>query len=151
MRDRAHKIHTERPQPGIHKGTFLLWGNGANHYTTLQPFVLGLGLRWWIFLFKTFLLSKNIFWWALVMNAIFFVCIMSVHKDHIAIQFPPFLSPCSFFSLFHLFPLQVFHSASMEQSSWKMSNQAQAVSDVQNQSRVHKCLGPNSTQWCSFK
>jgi len=34
---RTCKLHTERPQPGVEPGTFLLWGDGANHHTTVQP------------------------------------------------------------------------------------------------------------------
>ena len=33
---RTCKLHTERPQPGVEPGTLLLWGNGANHHTTVQ-------------------------------------------------------------------------------------------------------------------
>jgi len=31
------RTHTERPQPGIEPGTLLLWDDGANHHTTVQP------------------------------------------------------------------------------------------------------------------
>ena len=34
---RTCKLHTERPQPGFKPATFMLWGDGANHHTTLQP------------------------------------------------------------------------------------------------------------------
>ena len=34
---RTCKLHTERPQVGIEPGTLLLWGDGANHHTTVQP------------------------------------------------------------------------------------------------------------------
>ena len=34
--ERTCKLHTERPQPGVEPGTLLLWGDGANHHTTVQ-------------------------------------------------------------------------------------------------------------------
>ena len=36
---RTCELHTERPlpQPGVEPGTLLLWGDGANHHTTVQP------------------------------------------------------------------------------------------------------------------
>jgi len=34
--ERTH-AYTERPQVGIEPGTLLLWGDGANHHTTVQP------------------------------------------------------------------------------------------------------------------
>ena len=34
---RTCKLHTERPQLGVEPGTLLLWGNSANHHTTVQP------------------------------------------------------------------------------------------------------------------
>ena len=34
---RTCKLHTERPQVGVEPGTLSLWGDGANHHTTVQP------------------------------------------------------------------------------------------------------------------
>jgi len=31
------RIHTERSQLGVEPGTLSLWGDGANHHTTVQP------------------------------------------------------------------------------------------------------------------
>ena len=34
---RTCKLHTEKPRLEIEPGTLLLWGDGANHHTTVQP------------------------------------------------------------------------------------------------------------------
>ena len=40
QREPTHKLHTERSQVGIEPGTLSLWGDGANHHTTVQPLSL---------------------------------------------------------------------------------------------------------------
>ena len=37
---RTCKLHTERPQTGVDPGTLLLWGNSANHHTTVHPDII---------------------------------------------------------------------------------------------------------------
>ena len=34
---RTRKLHTERPQPGFNPIALLLWGDSANHHTTVKP------------------------------------------------------------------------------------------------------------------
>ena len=36
-RENPRILHTEKPQVGIEPGTLLLWGDSANHHTTMQP------------------------------------------------------------------------------------------------------------------
>ena len=55
---RTCKLHTGRPQPGVEPGTLSLWGDGANHHTTVQPSFMP---RWHI-LHLTFLFSSFLFW-----------------------------------------------------------------------------------------
>ena len=50
---RTCKLHTERPQLGVEPETLSLWGNGANHHTTMQPdmnsmWLQNLSLSFWL-------------------------------------------------------------------------------------------------------